>query len=311
MQTAADAFLLDAELSGSHSKKSITQLNRCARLYQDGAYRDYENKSYNNAEKKFAASISINSSPVIAKVDSVNMWSACITAFLDENYTQSIMWSNKLIKINGVDARYHIKLIESYSEMGDLEKQLESIKNARQMIPQSKDIIFKEVNYYISSGENELLLESLDNAVQSDPNNAVLHFVLGSTYSSLNNLDKAKLSYQKVIEIDSNYVDAYNNLAAMYLDEANLFIEQKNNLPINASQKKYDNLSNKIKNYREEALPYLESVLKLQPTDNVIIETLKQIYYQLEMDQQSLQMKKLKDLGADERKKFVIDYFSK
>ncbi len=308
LEIASNAFLDDVSLEGSNSKESYIKLDRCARLYQDAGYKEYEQKAYISSEDKFSNAIRINSA--INVVDSLNMFYAAVTAFLAEDYQQAVSWSSKLVKINPLDVRYHERLIDSYEELGDLDGQLIAIKNAREAIPQSKNIILKEVNYYISIRDNKLLLQSLDNAVGEDPKNPVLHFVLGSTYSNLGNLDKAKSSYITALDIDPSYVDACNNLAAIYLDEANVFIEKKNTLPINASQKQYNNLSNKIKNLREQALPYLEKVLLLQPTDNVIIETLKQIYYQLEMDQKSLEMKKLMDLPDDQKKGFVDNYFA-
>ena len=299
LNTAYNAFLEDAVLSGSHSKKSIVQLQRCASLYQDAAYREYENKNYMSSEIKFEHAITINTSPSILIVDTLNMFNACLMAFLDENYEKSIFWGSQLVNLNPSSEKYHMQLIEAYSETGVLDKQIQAIKNARLAIPHSKNIIFKEVNYYISTGDNESLLASLDDAVQKDPENPVLHFVLGSTYTSLNNTDKAINSYQQVIDLDPDYIDAYNNLAAIYLDEANIFIEKKNNLPINASQKKYNNLSVKIKDLRSQALPNLEKVFMLQPEDEIIIQTLKQIYYQLEMDKESLSMKRYLDAVQD------------
>lgn len=311
LQVASDAFLSDVNSSGSNSKESRKKITRCARLYQDAGYKDYENKNYSSSEKKFSHAIEINTSSTINVMDTLNMFYAAVTAFLAEDYNKAISWSTKLVDINSSDIRYHMRLIESYEGAGDLEGQLNAIKNARTAIPDSKDIILKEVNYYISIDNNELLLESLDNAVNSDPNNPILYFVLGSTYSGLGDFNKAKSSYEMALSLDPDYVDACNNLAAIYLDEANIFIEKKNKLPINASQKKYDNLSNKIKNLRLKAVPYLEKVLLLQPTDLIIIETLKQIYYQLEMDDKSMSMKKLIDLPDDMKASFVKDYFSK
>ena len=310
LDTASDAFLNDITFSGSNFKDSRKKIERCASLYQDAGYKDYEIKKYIDSEEKFAKAISINMSSYINIVDTLNMFYAAVTAFLAEDYEKAISWSTQLVELNSLDIRYHMRLIESYEESGDLDGQLIAIKNARSALPQSKDIILKEVNYYISIGNNELLLKSLDEAVSSDPNNPVLHFVLGSTYSGLGDFDKAKSSYESALSLDANYVDACNNLAAIYLDEANIYIEKKNKLPINASQKKYDSLTNKIKNLRLQAVPYLEKVLLLEPTDLVIIETLKQIYYQLEMDQKSLSMKKLKDLPDDLKPAFVQDYFN-
>ena len=310
LDTASSAFLNDISSSGSNAKDSRKKIERCASLYQDAGYKDYEIKKYIESEEKFAKAISINMSSHINIVDTLNMFYAAVTAFLAEDYEKAISWSSQLVEINSSDIRYHMRLIESYEESGNLDGQLAAIKNARSALPQSKDIILKEVNYYISIGNNDLLLKSLDEAVVSDPNNPILHFVLGSTYSSLEDFDKAKLSYETALSLDPNYIDACNNLAAIYLDEANIYIEKKNNLPINASQKKYNSLTNKIKNLRLKAVPYLENVLLLEPTDLVIIETLKQIYYQLEMDQKSLSMKKLKDLPDDMKPAFVQEYFN-
>ena len=311
LEIASTSFLNDVSNSGANAKDSKIKLNRCAKLYQDAGYKNYETKEYTSSADKFSKAITINTSPHINMVDTLNMFYASITSFLAEDYEQAVSWSTKLVEINPLDARYHMRLIESYEEYGDLDGQLTAIKNARTSVPMSKDIILKEVNYYISVGNNELLLESLDNAVNSDPENPVLHFVLGSTYSGLGDFDKAKMSYKKTLSLDPNYVDACNNLAAIFLDEANLFIEKKNKLPINASQKKYNSLSDKIKELRLKAVPYLETVLLLQPTDKVITETLKQIYYQLEMDKESLEMKKLMDLPDEMKASFVEDYFSK
>ena len=295
LDIAINAFLSDANLSGSHSKKSLIQLNRCINLYQDAAYKDNEAKNYKDSELKFEKIITINGADPIQKQDTLNMYNAAVMASLDENYEKVVFWASQLIQINMLEEKYHRLLIEGYSQIGDLDQELDAIKNARSSIPQSKDIIFKEVNYYISTGDNESLLKSLDNAVKTDSMNPDLHFVLGSTYSSLSNIPKAIDSYNNAIQLDDKYVDAYNNLAAIYLDEANIFIEKKNNLPINASQKKYDNLSKRIKELRLQALPNLEEVFVLQPKDEVIIQTLKQIYYQLEMDQESIAMKRYLD----------------
>jgi len=310
LEIASNAFLEDIASFGSNSKESTTKLDRCSRLYQDAGYKEYEKKQYSSSEDNFSRAISINRSLSINTIDTLNMFYAAVTAFLAEDYQKAISWSSKLVEINSAEIKYHERLIESYEEAGDFDGQLAAIKNARISIPQSKNIILKEVNYYISINNNELLLESLDNAVSADPQNPILHFVLGSTYSGLGDFEKAKLSYEAALSLDSNYVDACNNLAAIYLDEANVFIEKKNKLPISASQKIYNGLANKIKNLRLKALPHLEKVLLLQPSDAIIIETLKQIYYQLEMDQKSLAMKKLIALPNDQKASFVEDYFS-
>tara|TARA_A100001011_G_C14241287_1_gene813368 strand:+ start:151 stop:1347 length:1197 start_codon:yes stop_codon:yes gene_type:complete len=310
LDIATNSFLEDAKLNSSFSKKSISQLRICANTYSASAYEFYQKKEYNLALKFFVSAVSIQSSESLNNLDINTLYGAVLSANNAEDYLEAIKWGDSLIQNSPDSAQYHIALIDAYEGLGDLDGQLNAIKNARSLVPKSQDIIFKEVNYYISSGNNELLLESLENAISSDPNNAVVHFVLGSTYSSLNDFVKAISSYETAISLDENYSDAYNNLAAIYLDEANVFVEKQSNLPVNAPEKKYSDFSKKIKSSRLKALPYLERVLMLQPTDGIIIETLKQIYYQLDMDKKSLQMKTLKNLPKDEKASFVQDFFT-
>ena len=117
-------------------------------------------------------------------------------------------------------------------------------------------------------------------------------------------------SYKKSLLLDPNSVDTYNNLAAIYIDEAIGYEEEYNNLAINASQKKYDQLSKKIKKAQLNALPYLEKILLLKPEDNNIVNRLKQIYYQLGEQDKSISMKKLIELQGLDRENFVKDFFA-
>ena len=177
LDIASNAFLTDAVANASFSKKSNTKLPICAYLYQEGAYKDYEKKDYKSALSKFISAISINTSEAIQKIDTFNMYNASLMAFQDGDYEESVKWSNDLINLDSTDVRFHIRLIDGYDELGNLDLQLEAIKKARKHVPQSKEIIFSEVNYYLSTGDSELLLASLDNAVKSDSLNPILHFL--------------------------------------------------------------------------------------------------------------------------------------
>jgi tetratricopeptide (TPR) repeat protein len=310
LKTAASAFLADAITKSNFSKKSINQLSICAYLYQEGAYKNYENKEYNLALNKFIEAININSSESIQKIDTFNMYNASLMAFQSNDYEASAMWSSKLVDIDAKDQRFHIRLISAYNEMGDLNLQLDAIKNARLQLPQSKEIIFEEVNYYLAIGDNTLLLESLDNAVQSDSLNAVLHLVLGNTYSQLGDLQKAEASFLKSIELDEDYFDAYNNLASLYLDQAAPLVEKKNGLSYK-QEKLFNKYTKQINNFYNQALPHLESCLKIHPEHVQIADALKEIYYKLDKPKDSMKMKELIDLPNDQKKSFVADFFSK
>ncbi|MAQ47720.1 MAG: hypothetical protein CMD27_02425 [Flavobacteriales bacterium] len=292
LEIASNAFLKDAVANASFSKKSNNQLPVCAYLYQEGAYKDYENKDYKSAFSKFVSAISINTSEAIQKIDTFNMYNASLMAFQSGDYEESVKWSNELINLDSTDVRFHTRLIAGYEELGNLDLQLEAIKQARSYVPQSKEIIFSEVNYYLTTGDSELLLESLDNAVKSDSLNPILHLVLGNTYNQLGDFEKSKSSFENAIALDSTYFDAYNNLASLYLDQTIDLIEKKNALSF--KQSKLDaSYKKQIDNLYKQALPHLESCFNLDSENLAIISVLKEIYYKLNNSEKSLEMKRL------------------
>jgi len=309
LDTASEAFTLDINLQSTFSKKSMIELNKCVYLYVDYAYKDYENQDYAIAGAKFTKAIYINKNPFIGKVDSVNMFNAALMSYSSGDYINAIKWSNELIQINPQDKRYHLQLIDTYNEMDDLENQLIAIKDARELLPTSKEIIFKEVNYYLTIGDNSLLKESLDNAIKSDSTNPILFFALGSTYAQLEDIDNAQQAYLSAIALDQNYFDAYNNLASLYLNQTIPLIEKKNNLDYN-QDREFNRLSKKINTLYLKTIPYLEKGLIIQPTNSSIITALKEIYYKVDNINKMKSMKELMNLSDEEKSDFVMILFN-
>jgi hypothetical protein len=309
LDIATDAFISDVNLNSSFLKKSLYQLNICARLYGTYAYKDYEKEDYLLAADKFIKALLINQNEAISMVDSTNMYNAVLSFNNGDDYLNSIKWSNELIQINPQDKRYHLQLIDTYNEMGDLENQLIAIKDARKLLPTSKEIIFKEVNYYLTIGDNYLLKESLDNAIKSDSTNPILFFALGSTYAQLEDIDNAQQAYLSAIALDQNYFDAYNNLASLYLNQTIPLIEKKNNLDYN-QEREFNRLSKKINTLYLKTIPYLEKGLIIQPTNSSIITALKEIYYKVDNINKMKSMKELMNLSDEEKSDFVMILFN-
>ena len=58
--------------------------------------------------------------------------------------------------------------------------------------------------------------------------NASIHFSLGSCYLEINDLENAIVEYESALQIDPNYIEAFNNLAVLYKEKGNLFKAIKN-----------------------------------------------------------------------------------
>jgi len=126
----------------------------------------------------------------------------------------------------------------------------------------------------------------MEEATVKDPNNAELLYNLGVLAAEGGNIEASKSYYQKAIEIDPNYVDAYNNLAVVILEGESSIVEEMNSLGTSASDnRKYDELKEKRSQLYQEAIPYLEKSLALRNSNIDAARTLMNIYSALgEMD---------------------------
>ncbi len=165
-----------------------------------------------------------------------------------------------------------------YVSLGDNDKALAAMKEARDSNPDDSNLIISEANLEYKLG-NIANYESLIKLVlEKDPNNAEILFNLAVLASDSGDNNKAKDYYNKAILIKPNYKDALTNMAVVILAEEQGIVDQMNNLGTSsADDKKYDELKAKKISIYKEAVPYLEKVLQLGD-DKEIGFTLANIY---------------------------------
>ena len=281
LNTATEAFKLDAEAGSSYSKKSTNELVRCTIAYNEIAYIKYEAKDFAGALSMFERLVEVNAYPSIGIVDTVNLFNASLMAIQASDSEKAVELLNKLIVLEPTKGDYHLSLIKEYGKLGDKEGKFEAIKAARTAVPNHTGLIFEEVNYYLAENNTDELLRSLDDAILAAPDNAILHFAKGSTNADIKNVAAAKDAYLKAIEIDADYFDAYNNLAGLFLDQTVAVIEKMNNLGLSAAdQKKYNSLKKKRNTLYKEAKPYLEEAVRINGKDINVLKALKEVCYQ-------------------------------
>lgn len=283
LATATEAFRKDVENEGVNKKNSTIYLNQCAGQFNNMAFDAYDAKNYKLAMDNFEQVIEIKAYPAIGIVDTASYYNYSLMALNGKMYDQSIVYTNKLIKLNPAKAEYHNQLINLYNTTGDKEKEFAAIEAAREAVPTDINVIYSLVNYYLAEGNNEALKSSLLAAIEQDPMNSTLYFVLGNAYSGLNETDNAKGAYLKAIEIDPNNFDAYNNLASFFLGEAAKISEEMNALDFSAAaKKKYAALEKTRNGLYESAVPYLSKAVELNPEGVDVMKALREVYYQLD-----------------------------
>ena len=166
-----------------------------------------------------------------------------------------------------------------YNDLGQKEKAISAVKDAREANPGDVGLILTEANIYIELDEKERYQELIVEALEQDPNNAVLYYNLGVVSGDLGDGTKSREFYEKAIELDSSMSNAYLNLVALILKDEAAIVEQMNSLTNSrADNVKYDKLKKKREDIYIECVPILKNLIALDDTNLDAIKTLKNIY---------------------------------
>ena len=179
-----------------------------------------------------------------------------------------------------------------YKNQNDYDKSLSFIEKAKALDENDINVVLLESNIRWEMGDVESYEKLITKALEIDPDNADLHFNLGVISSdkgkaieiddvdkAMSHYNKAMSHYNKAIEIDSSYTNAYLNAASLILQKEQSIIEEMNSLGTsNADYNKYDELKIVREDIYKSAMPYLESVYKLDNNNLSAVRTLRNIY---------------------------------
>lgn len=200
---------------------------------------------------------------------------------------------------------------------------MQLLKEGKTKFPDQKAVLaIEEVNYYLGKGNFEKANKSLEEAIEiyaNDPEDKkngheilkTLYFNAGVTYTTLADSakkkndtenyelyrEKAVSYYQKTTELDPKYIKAYNQIAAMLVDEANVYTNEANRIPVERGRaedkKKYDALITKANALYERAAAELEKAYAIEKT-RFLRDNLMSVYVRLK------NMKRLEELDKDQ-----------
>lgn len=312
-----------------YTKKAGAELNRLISEVSNRAIDLYGKKDYKNASKDFYltyvlspadtsflynAAISAtqhkdldNALSYYKQLVKVGYEGAVISyAATSVETGEEVVFGNKVMRDFAVKAKSHnnpiVKRTASkkgtiikemaiiLAEQGKVDEAVIEIKKARKADPTNLNLLLMEADFYIKLNKMNEFGQLMKEAVVKDPTNPNLYFNLGVVTYNQKRTEEAKKYYLKAIELKSNYIDAYMNLAILILDKDSIIIEEMNkNL---SNFKKYDELELQQKAVYKEALPYLEKAYSLKKTVDTV-RTLLNIYENLEMEEKSKEFRVL------------------
>ncbi len=170
-------------------------------------------------------------------------------------------------------------LYQANMNIGDQDKALKYAKEGFEKYPESIQLIYTLINYYLQRGESREALDYVEQAKakESAPNPNLL-FAEGALYDKLGEKDKAISAYNASIAADPNKYDSYYNKAVVYYNSAIKLMDDANGAKTNDEfEKKKDIAEAEFM----RAIPPLEKAHELNPNEREIMETLKTLYYRL------------------------------
>lgn len=171
----------------------------------------------------------------------------------------------------------NIALIYVQQERNDLA--IGAIKEARLANPLDVGLILTEANLYIQLGDKMKFAELMKEAISKDPNNHILYFNLGVITAEQGNRTGARSYYERAIELDPSYDASYLNLAALILNGETELVDQMNSLGTSrADNVKYEKLQKQRESLFLEAVPVLQKLIDIDPTNTEALTTLKNIF---------------------------------
>jgi len=144
--------------------------------------------------------------------------------------------------------------------------------------PKDQNLLREKVLSLIDAEKYPEAIQYINGLLENDPKNDGAWFVKGLAYYQSGNIDTAIVCYSKAIELNPKSTNSYNNLGAIYVNQAKTIFDEMSKLGNSpAETKKYNEMIQQIKALYIKAKPYLEKVKELNPADDAITRTLAKV----------------------------------
>ena len=289
LTVAYDSYfkVLELDAKKSFSKSIKIKFTLLIGDLANQAFTAFNDEDYEKALKSFEQILNIEQNPVYKAddpivVDTVIIYNAALSAFNTKNYDKAIEYYKKaaFYKYNG--AKTYEMLSICYLNKKDTVGAIEILKEGLKENPTSSTILVQLIDIYEKSHKVEDALKYLDLAISKEPGNESFYLFRGILFERLQNTDEAIKCYEKAIELKQDYMEAFFNLGIIFYNRGVKQIDVANLVPSNQPEK-YDAEKDKADLEFRKALPYLEKALAINGTDKMTLESLKNVYYRLQM----------------------------
>jgi tetratricopeptide (TPR) repeat protein len=247
----------------------------------------FNKEDYKKALQSFEQFLEVQALPIIKKdspnaIDTTIIFNAGLAAYNAQLYDKAIKYYTEAAKYNYNGGRTVQLLSQAYELNKDTVSALNVLQEGIKKYPGDNGILVNLINIYLFSNKIDDAMRYLDMAIAQDSKNASFYFAKGTLYDKILDEANAVKSYEKAIEVQPDFFDAYYNLGALYYNKGVKQIEVANSVPSNENAR-YEAELKKADVWFEKALPLMEKCNQLKPDDVYALESLKNLYYRLKV----------------------------
>jgi len=246
----------------------------------------------------FSAIDKINQKPLMeGAVDTTFLYYAGMAALRGDMDQEAIEYFEKTIQNNYPEPDAYVFLKLKYLETCDTLKALDILEKGFKRFPSNEMILRELINYYLFANKAEEAMNYLKLAQAEDPSNLSYILAEGTLYDKMGEMEKAKELYQKTIDMDPTFFDAYFNMGVIFYNKAYAMYKEAEKIK---NPKEYGVLVDSADAVLAQALPFMEKAHELKPEDRSTLETLKTLYYRMQINDKYEEVKlKLEALPSE------------
>ncbi len=289
LDQALEALAKATELDTKGAQKNAIQekYGEIKAAYEKDAFVLYQHGDYKESFGFFEKMVEINQ--MLNNVDTLGYYYAGLSAFQSQQNAKAKDYLGKAISLKIKEPSVYEIAKEVYMAEGDKDNALKVLKEGMSVLPDDQSLLLNLIQYYLETENTSEALTYLNQAKQRDASNPVFSFVEGTLYDRMGDMAKSLESYQKAISLKPDYYDAYYNTAVLYFNNGVKIMEVANEEKDNV---KYEQLRIQADEEFKKCIEPLEKASSIKPEETLPLETLKTIYYRLQMTDQLTEVRK-------------------
>lgn len=225
------------------------------------------------------------------KIDTNAYYYSGLAAYYIKDYNKSIEYLSKTKNLKSFGYNSYINIKNSYLFKNDTSSAIKTLKESFVKYPDSTHLFREIVYFYALTNNSTEGLKFIDEQKTKSKPTGFMYFVEGTLYEGVSNIEKAKESYTKCINIEPMNFDCNYNIGVIYFNNAGEIVNKANELPTKEVEK-FKIETAKGKEEFKRALPFLEKALEINPQSRNTVYSLKEIYYRLDEKVKYEEMKK-------------------